>query len=524
MSDAIYPSQGPRDRYDLSISALAIYEQRRSLEPDMRVHRPLCALAVLSMWAAGGAVWAQAPLADARPLTALEIVTEALEDGRFRVGQAHLEELAAAAEFKNDEDGVITARLGWIQLEMAKDPSADAGEALSDLVERAQAVGNMESAEARIYLIWADMLDRQDHWVASFQARDAAVQAYLAAGQPTLALQTLLSMHRLCMAHEHPWRLQQVRSRMESLLAAWPDAGQGALAPSLAEAQKQADTLPKIETAGVAPDAVLLQPSMASSCVSAVDREIPRARLLLTNTSLTTITGSLTVSAPGSRQRAWVGPHYAPTLSLEAAPDSTAPSPATRRLTLRPGAQLPVFVEYLTGASGLKATLHVTWESPVGTATSRLCLSNGGRAENTELLVANQVTQSRGWSQPLYHEINHRAPRSVTQDLRFLSNNPCRVEIYDLDDAPQGAERLRAGRLLAVDADGDGQYHSPGDFLATDANTNAFPEMQVGELSRSLEYHAWPLAAGAAHITGELPLRGAWQERVQDELRVTSPQ
>ena len=96
-----------------------------------------------------------------------------------------------------------------------------------------------------------------------------------------------------------------------------------------------------------------------------------------------------------------------------------------------------------------------------------------------------------GWSVPFYHEINHRGPGVRVADFQFEASVPCRLEIFDVDGGRHPS--VDAGRLLAVDADGDGLFASADDELASDINADSAADLLIADRSRSLEVFAWPL-------------------------------
>ena len=120
-----------------------------------------------------------------------------------------------------------------------------------------------------------------------------------------------------------------------------------------------------------------------------------------------------------------------------------------------------------------------------------------------------------GWSIPLYHEIYHRGTRARVQNLAVSASAACRLEIFDHD----------TGRLLAVDANGDGSYFSPGDRVLEDADRDGWPDLVIGDRARALEICAWPLGVTGAGITVRAGLRGldADGSGVENRVQMAGP-
>ena len=103
-----------------------------------------------------------------------------------------------------------------------------------------------------------------------------------------------------------------------------------------------------------------------------------------------------------------------------------------------------------------------------------------------------------GWCIPLYHEIYHRGNQVHLQNLQVTASAGCRLELFDHDTK----------RMLAVDADGDGYYRSPGDQVLDDADHDGWPDLAIGDEARSIEIYAWPLGNTGSGITVKVGLRG----------------
>ena len=118
--------------------------------------------------------------------------------------------------------------------------------------------------------------------------------------------------------------------------------------------------------------------------------------------------------------------------------------------------------------------------------------------------------------------MNNRAVGHHIQDFQFATDMPCRLEIFDVDDTD--GTIVDPGRLLAIDAEGDGYFSSPADALLSDHSADGTSDIIIGRDSRCLEIHVWPLVRLAAgqSITLRSSLRtadGSWAPSAINEIK-----
>ncbi len=455
--------------------------------------------------------------ADFRGLEVQGIVEAATHSGAFASAQDTLTRLAAEWKAGGDQSSWLEAQTAWLELEMVDDPSADAGEALADLASQAREWGGHQRIEAHIYQLWADMLERQGDWISATRAQDSASQAALDGGWINTGTKALLEMARMARLNNHPWRLQQAWTRIDQILAAYPDRLDIATRESVRSAREISAPLLKYlgALAGAGP-AVQMEPSLCTVQVSSSDGEVARGRFLLTNATARTVSGTLKVHSAGDKVTSWSGSQPAHTVTLVPEREKSAQIPAGRQVRLRPGEQLPVFIERDGSAGAAKVSL--SWASAEAAADSTLRAISTRDAALSAMTGSSRVTQHAGWTQPLYHEINYRGKSSLLKDFSFTATQPCRLEVFDLDDPPPGGALIHAGRLLCIDADGDGRFDGPDDFLSADRNHNQQPDMAVGQLSRGLECHVFPLTPGQTNVNTTLRTGSKWSPMGADEV------
>ena len=458
-----------------------------------------------------------------------EVTRNAESSGEWRRGMAELAALARTAKEAGERTAWVEAELAWVKLAARDGEETDLDDALQELAARARDWG-MSRQEADVYTFWAEYLEDQGEWLMAMRALDRAAQASLGGEYVNSALTALVSMSRLCRENEHPWRLQEVWLRItqvETDLAASIDDPTRELLNR--ERMEAAPLLEPLVPLAAAPSRVDLQPAQTAVRVSAPHGEVGRARFFLTNESVRTIAGTLKVTARSGVVKKWESGDSGHWLTFGPAPAKTStkessPSPSSRPLSLRPGERLSVYVE--RELPGVADTVKLTWTSPGGEALATGDFSFAAREPRSSITNAGSLTMRPGWNLPFYQEINHRGHQIRVEDFQFQTSVPCRLEIFDVDGGRHPS--VDAGKLLAVDADGDGCFTSSDDRIASDFNDDGQPDLLVGDRSRSLEIFAWPLIPllPGEEITLSSRLRrpdeaAAW--RTDAESRLTAP-
>jgi hypothetical protein len=422
---------------------------------------------------------------------------EAERTGDWRKGMNALNSLAREAKKYGDHPAWVEAMLAWVKLASREGEDVDIDDALEELISRARE-WELGSQEAAVYAFWAEHLENQGEWLMALRALDGSAQASLGDGLVNQALGTMLKMSRLCRENEHPWRLQQVWVRINQLeqeLAASINANSRKL---LEEERALAMPLLSPLTPVVpVPPRVDIQPAQAAVKVSAPHGEVGRARFFLTNETVHTVRGTLEVGAKTGVVKKWESGRSGHWLTL--GPASPAPTgdtvtlsaPSKKPLSLRPGERVSVYVEREQPAT--QDTVNLTWSAPGGEALAKGEFAFAARQPQSSVVNSGSFTSRPGWSVPLYQEINFRGSGMKTEEFQFQASVPCRLEIFDVDGGRHPS--VDAGRLLAVDAEGDGYFTGGDDRVEADNNEDGNPDILIGDRSRSLEIYAWPLVA-----------------------------
>ena len=409
-------------------------------------------------------------------------------------GQARrdLEAIAAEADARGLKEVWLRAQQAWIRFTLTDQPEADLSPAVEQVLGRAQE-WRMAAEEAEIYALWSEVLKSQGQWLMAVKAQDRTTQLALEAGRVIRALEAFLEMARLCRAAGHGWRLQQVWVRVDQVRSTRPTDLPEALAKDLNEERTAgAGLMAQAGPAAKVLATVDLQPKDSRVLVSSTDREMARTRFLLTNSSAFPVDGTLTITAAHAGITSWQMGSGAVYVTMDQAGREAASQP----VHLMPGQQREVYVERGPGVA--EESVSVIWQGSSGTATASGTFYSAEGLPMASVVNAGVFQLQAGWCIPLYHEIYHRGPRVSVGNLAVAASAPCRLEIFDYD----------TGRLLAVDAEGDGSYTGAADRVLADEDRDGWPDLVIGDRARAIEIHAWPLSGNSgAGLTVRAGLR-----------------
>ena len=151
-------------------------------------------------------------------------------------------------------------------------------------------------------------------------------------------------------------------------------------------------------------------------------------------------------------------------------------------------------------ADGVRITL--AWQGESEATAEWQVAGDAGPFHEESTFHQHFAQQNAFFSVALYHEIGAERMEAGL-NFRTRGSVPCRVEIYD-------AESLV---LLAVDAQGDGDFGGAGDLLAQDADIDGYPD--TDRASQPVVLHVFPVHGESYHK----PLDLALDIRIGDEWR-----
>jgi hypothetical protein len=168
----------------------------------------------------------------------------------------------------------------------------------------------------------------------------------------------------------------------------------------------------------------------------------------------------------------------------------------------------------LCGPDVAQAEAQLRWSTAAGTKSSRVTFLKEADSASSSILGQGQLQQPSSIPLPVEHQIYYRGAGNSVEDTLIRSQGAARLEIYD----------SITGKLLAVDADGDGQFQGAEDFLSpeADANSNGFPDASLSAAHQVAEWEIYALPAQAnkpVSIQLFLARNGQWEPQGQDEVK-----
>ncbi len=208
-----------------------------------------------------------------------------------------------------------------------------------------------------------------------------------------------------------------------------------------------------------------IQPILSLS--AALPGRSAHGRFYLTNPGATPRTGALLivgrVETPNWRNDQW--------LTMQASP-AFKHVVLSRPLLLSPGESRVIDITGMPASDGAGGTVSCSWmEDGAVIAEGQWEYRAGGTENRTAVIDAHETRDNPFYLVPINHTVQRRDTESAeVVDLTVVASAPMRIEAYD------GA----TGRLLYVDANGDGDFKDAGDVIASDSNNNNWPDVIFG--------------------------------------------
>ncbi len=445
---------------------------------------------VLFLLSAGmGNLRAQGAAADEAALLMTQ-VTETLQQSRSGNRSITVRILGTIADqaFKQEQrEAWAWAQTGLAeQLLLAEEEAEwiamDTGRIACDVILRCEQAG-ITSPLARAWSVKAACLLVDNHAVQAAQAWERAGCLALDAKLVSAAVGYFLRSARVYRDQGHIARVRASVSWLEMLAAAKTTSINQATQRELQtffDSSKSLLALTASANAAPPPQSLSLQPQYAEISVSTTEQELGRGRFTITNFTTEAVTQPLTLSAGHGQLSGWKMEDGALHLSLQ---PSNSPTPAKRSLRLLPGENLKIFIDYHFTGTSLDDSVGLTWGKETSTASFHFV---AGASSLSQVINASRSSQADGWPVPFYHEIYYRGEELHVEDILATASTPSRIEVYNEDN----------GALLAIDAEGDGVYDGPDDFLSSDhdRNSDIRPDLVVGPENPvgSLEIFVFP--------------------------------
>lgn len=183
-----------------------------------------------------------------------------------------------------------------------------------------------------------------------------------------------------------------------------------------------------------------------------------------------------------------------------------------QRISLKPLDQATIVVS-VDPSLAREGRIQLTWRDEGDDQSSWWNFAQAQIPSDLAVIDANLALENPFYSVPLHHYIVRGNPDAGTsQNLRVITTAPCRVELVD----------AATGKVLAVDATGDGDFRGVGDVIFADGNLDGLPDIRFDKNQRiaELEIQLYPLSTTTeVGVKLELQKRdGTWALSSTDRL------
>lgn len=235
--------------------------------------------------------------------------------------------------------------------------------------------------------------------------------------------------------------------------------------------------------------------------------ETTKARFTVTNPGNVPLTGTLTAGGRTSVSAAWDAARLRWDVTFAA---DGEPGDASQTITLNPLDQALVFID--APATNAPAETTLSWTPASGpTQTAWWRRTIGTASAETAVIETNLAMDNPFYCVPLHHFIRNRNTDTVRQNLRIRTSSPSRIELADAD-----------GRILAVDATGDGAFNGIGDIVFSDTDRDGMPDLALASAASltGFEIYVYPSDyMKQVEVTVELQnAAGDWTTATVDRL------
>jgi hypothetical protein len=132
---------------------------------------------------------------------------------------------------------------------------------------------------------------------------------------------------------------------------------------------------------------------------------------------------------------------------------------------LQSGEQRFIMVEAPAGATPINAELSLL-PLAQSSGVSYFSIKSEDDVSQAAVINAAMVRDNPFYSESIFHVLRRLPDGENVMNLHFKASQPARIEGYDID-----------GKLLFVDADGDGAFNSTGDILRADQDLDGFADI-----------------------------------------------
>lgn len=255
---------------------------------------------------------------------------------------------------------------------------------------------------------------------------------------------------------------------------------------------------------------VSIQPS--ASTTVALPGQPAYGRFYLLNPTSSKQDGTLILSGPIDSPE-WVNTEW-----ITVATDPDLPSEEySRAISILPGKSHVLDLVGNPSPEKDEMTVECQWvpsDTRQAPATATWIYSCAETGKRTAVVDAHEIDSNPFYLIPVRHMLQRTtAEQEDVVDLSIMASSPMRIEIYEEE----------SGKLLAVDANGNGDFMDKGDLIASDRDRNNWPDISFakGKGRAAMVLYVRPLDDGfrETELTIQLRVDGEWQTDAIDLIR-----
>lgn len=253
---------------------------------------------------------------------------------------------------------------------------------------------------------------------------------------------------------------------------------------------------------------VEIQPG--SSLSVALPGQSAHGRFYLTNPAATPQTGQVKIEG-SIKQLKWQNEQW---LTMQASPAFPAVL-LTRPLELQAGESCVIDITGLPSDNGTGGTVHCSWmNGSILISESIWEYRSEKTSKRTAVIDAHELRSNPFYLVPINHTIQRKESRQAEAvDFTVSASSPMRIEAYN----------ATTGKLLYVDANGDGDFKDAGDLISSDTNHNNWPDLifHAGERMAALTLYVKSASDTTTEqeLTVQLLENGHWRIDAVDVIK-----
>jgi len=261
--------------------------------------------------------------------------------------------------------------------------------------------------------------------------------------------------------------------------------------------------------------AVDVQPRLSLS--AALEGQAAYGRFYIHNPSTRPQQGELVLSGPIDQPK-WQQEQW---LTVGSSPEFST-TELRQAVTLNAGESCIVDITGLPSKDGSGTQVQCRW-IPQGQQQSNILghwkYQTSATGKRTAVIDAHEFQSNPFYLIPIHHMIQRcEIGNRQTVDISIEASVPMRIESYD----------AATGELLAIDANGDGDFLDKGDFISSDQNRNSWPDLTFEKDQRLASLVLYVKSLGNApkeieqELTVKLLINDEWQVDATDVIKPTS--